>query len=71
MINKEVKIIGIVNQKGGVSKTSTALALWTGLHLLKGFNTLVINLDPQCNLTISSGATMDTITAFDVLTGNT
>ena len=71
MINKEVEIIGIVNQKGGVSKTSTALALWTGLRLLKGFRTLVIDLDPQCNLTISSGAMMDTITAFDVLTENT
>ena len=70
MTSKGVEIIGIVNQKGGVSKTSTALALWTGLRLLKGFRTLVIDLDPQCNLTISSGATMETMTAFDVLTDN-
>ena len=26
------EIIGVVNQKGGVSKTSTALALWTGIQ---------------------------------------
>ena len=29
------EIMGVVNQKGGVSKTSTALALWTGLAELK------------------------------------
>ena len=66
----EVIVIVIVNQKGGVSKTTTALSLWSGLSLLKGFKTLAIDLDPQCNLTISSGGVMDKNTAFDVLTGN-
>ena len=71
-LNKGVigEVIVIVNQKGGVSKTTTALSLWTGLSLLKGFKTLAIDLDPQCNLTISSGGVMDKNTAFDVLTGN-
>ena len=64
------EVIVIVNQKGGVSKTTTALSLWTGLPLLKGFKTLAIDLDPQCNLTISSGGVMDKNTVFDVLTGN-
>ena len=62
------EVIGVVNQKGGVSKTSTALALWTGLTELKGLKTLCIDLDPQCNLTVSSGASMKGDTAFEVLT---
>ena len=61
------EIIGIVNQKGGVSKTSTALALWTGLQKLKGLKTVCIDLDPQCNLTVSSGASMNEATVLDVL----
>lgn len=71
-VNKKIigEVVVIVNQKGGVSKTTTALSLWTGLSLLKGFKTLAIDLDPQCNLTISSGGDMDDNTAFDVLTGN-
>ena len=64
---KMKEIIGIINQKGGVSKTSTALALWTGLPKLKALKTLCIDLDPQCNLTISSGAKMDNATVLDVL----
>jgi len=63
------KIIGIINQKGGVSKTSTALALWTGLPKLKSLKTICIDLDPQCNFTVSSGATMDNATILDVLLG--
>ena len=62
------EIIGVVNQKGGVSKTSTALALWTGIAEIKGLKTLCIDLDPQCNLTISCGAAMNGNTAFEVLT---
>ena len=61
------EIIGIINQKGGVSKTSTALALWSGLPKLKNLKTLCIDLDPQCNLTVSSGAKMDSATILDVL----
>ena len=63
------EIIGIINQKGGVSKTSTALALWSGLAELKHLKTLCIDLDPQCNLTVSSGANMNTATVLDVLLG--
>ena len=63
------EIIGVINQKGGISKTSTALALWSGLPKLKGLKTLCIDLDPQCNLTVSSGANMSTATILDVLLG--
>ena len=48
--------IAIANQKGGVSKTCTTLNLGIGLAL-KGKEVLLIDLDPQANLTMSLGWT--------------
>jgi len=45
-------IFSIVNQKGGVLKTTLTVNLGAGLAL-KGYNVLVIDLDSQCNLTQS------------------
>lgn len=42
-------IVTIANQKGGVSKTTTAFILGTGLEK-QGSRVLFIDLDPQCNL---------------------
>lgn len=45
-----MKIIGTANQKGGVGKTTTALAIYHGLRAM-GKNVLAIDLDPQGNFT--------------------
>ena len=62
------KIIAVINQKGGVGKSTTAEALAAGLSL-KGYKALSVDLDAQANLTYTSGAKTDGATALGVLTG--
>jgi chromosome partitioning protein len=62
------RVIVFANQKGGVAKTTTTLNLAVAFKE-KGFRVLVVDLDPQGNLTMSQGMNPDAIerSMFDVL----
>jgi len=62
------RVIVFANQKGGVAKTTTTLNLGVAFMEL-GHRVLIVDLDPQGNLTMSQGMNPDAIerSMFDVL----
>jgi len=62
------KIISLLNHKGGVGKTTSAINIGAGLVEL-GQKVLLIDLDPQANLTLSLGIPRQKITIYESIRG--
>jgi len=64
------KVITVSNHKGGVGKTTTVVNLGASLSKL-GKKTLLIDLDPQANLTLHLGITAEESNIYTAVRGDT
>src|ERR671918_2235864 len=62
-------VYAIANQKGGVGKTTTAVNM-AACVAASGDQTLIVDLDAQCNATVALGLAKDsTPSSYDCLVG--
>lgn len=61
-------VISLLNHKGGVGKTTSAINIGAGLVEL-GKRVLLIDLDPQANLTVSLGIPRQSLTIYENMRG--
>lgn len=63
------KLIAVTIQKGGVGKSTTVLEI--GANLAKmGYKVLLIDMDPQQNLSRMAGGDFEMVSIYDVLSGD-
>ena len=67
-MTRQARVLAMANQKGGVAKTTSSLSLAAALHE-KGQRVLVVDLDPQSNLSMSQGIDVENLRdgMYDVL----
>lgn len=61
-------VISLLNHKGGVGKTTSAINIGAGLVEL-GKKVMLLDLDPQANLTVSLGIQRQAVTIYESLRG--
>lgn len=68
MAARKARVIAVVNEKGGVGKTVTAINLGAGLSL-NGQDVLIVDMDPQSNATKGLGVSVNEHSAsiYDVI----
>lgn len=62
------RIFSLLNHKGGVGKTTSAINIAAGLARL-GKRVLLVDLDPQASLTISLGVPRQPVTVYEAFRG--
>lgn len=64
------EIITFINQKGGVGKTSLVMNFGVRLKMA-GARVLLVDMDPQCNLTYIMGVDEPSVTIYEVMLKHT
>lgn len=64
------RVVAVINQKGGVGKTTSAIQIGSILNNM-GYRVLMVDMDPQCNMTIILNGNLDSYSILDAMLENT